>query len=302
MRAWIVWAVALPACAPKLAGVRGDGTGIAAEIRHARRAPYTLATADGEPLAQATPRGGIVTFELPADGPSHECLMIVDPHQRALSLGSRSAFYAPAWAEASDAQWRADKAAGAVEQFEFVRRKAVSIAADSESKLAASPAYRGGQCVTPPVGQVPTMPALACAPSSSDDYGTAMCLALAGGPEACSWAADEIGRAVDVEVANFLSSPACGALVAQLMGQRYEFEDFLGDVALGLGEDVAQSLLAEDDPWSNLAGLFVGAAVVGAQIEQFNECQAAAAERCTWRADRRSSSWRSAATRRSGCG
>ena len=37
MRAWIVWAVALPACAPKLAGVRGDGTGIAGEIRHARR-------------------------------------------------------------------------------------------------------------------------------------------------------------------------------------------------------------------------------------------------------------------------
>lgn len=281
----------LGACAPKMVSVQGSASQVYAEVKHAKRHSFTLQTTEGDKVDRARARNGRVVFDLEPDGPSRACLTVVDRKGKRLALRrSQSTFQNPAWAELAAAQWKATKAAGLIEQCQLVQRQASQAAEQAGRKLRRSPAYRNATCVTPRRGALPAKPQLACSPYEAEHFGTAMCLAATGGPEACGAAAKQLGRAVDVEVMSFLSSPACGMLVAEMLGQEYQLEHLLGDVALGLGEDAAVGLMREDDLLSNLAGLFIGGMVVATKLERFNSCKQSASQRCTavyddWRND-----------------
>jgi len=280
-------------CAQNIAHPTGDATRVVAQLGSRDSKPYTLQTSSGQKLGTVVARGQELVFTLPLEEVGSACLQVVDAKGEAVPItdSARSTFENGTWLEYLEV--RRDLQTVQLEESKWavildrVRRRQE----ESEARLKTNVAYREGQCVKPAMGRLPERPPAACAADEAKEIGSALCLASSGLSGACSLAADAFGSSIDVDIANFLTNPACGKLVAEYLGEQYTAEDFFSDLGIGLGTDWAESLLRSDSALDNILGVLAYVVIGAVEVERFNSCVERASAICRgkyrdWEAER----------------
>lgn len=280
-------------CAQNIANPTGDATRVVAQLGSRDSKPYTLQTSSGQKLDTVVSRGQELVFTLPLEEVGSACLQVVDAEGEAVPIAdsARSSFENRTWLEYLEV--RRDLQAVELGEskrlviLDRVRRRQE----ESEARLKSNVAYKDGQCVKPAMGRLPERPSTACAADEAKEVASALCLASSGLSGACSLAANAFGSSIDVDIANFLTTPACGKLVADYLGEAYTAENFFGDLALGIGTDWAEEMLRSDSLLANFIGVLGLVAIGAVEVERFNSCVARASDIChgkyrTWEAER----------------
>ena len=275
-------AATLTGCGHTLSTPIGDAERVVLELNRNSKKYYTLRTTSGERLATTTPDRRVLSFDLPQEKTGSACLVISDEKGEHVSFGEgdRISFFNPRWVEYLDVKERLSHADLGTRKRETAEKAVKARRLLAEENLKGNRAFKRDSCVKPTTGRLPPRPSAACESEQVKEKATALCLASAGGPEACSLAANALGSSLDIDIANFLVSPACGKLVADALGEKYTPEQLLGDVALGLGWDIAEDLLESDSILANLVGVIVGGSVIKVRLDRFNSCVSRAAYLC----------------------
>lgn len=266
-------------CAPMISGIRGSYNSVEVELASkSASGQFFLVSSDNKVLDTAFAKDGKIVFKLPqAQYPSQRGeLHIVDHQNKPVLIGGaqQSQFSNEVW---SSYVARFSEKASVLEKISKTKRDI----SNAQESLSRSKDWlhsngdvfdkRSGICKQPYYGPPPTA---ACNFSEREQKATAMCAAVMGGCEAAQHYVKQSS------MQQFLSSQACGVLVAELTEERYEFEDVLSTFAVDLAANAASEMLKSDSVLTNVLGVAVGVGVIAKKIDEFNQCVSKAGQKC----------------------
>ncbi|WP_461304895.1 PDZ domain-containing protein [Aureisphaera sp.] len=271
-------------CSTSLWGVKGSHDTVTVNIKKSSKEKFTLRTKDGLLVDSAIPTAaGVLTFKLPTDvAPQTRLFKVEDPKGKPVAFKSTgiTTFRNPTWEQYLSSRENYITSSKLVKKYEFLNEEMFGYMQRARRSLRSNDAYGSGTCTRPRRGSLPRLPSTACTRSEAHKVGTAVCLASTGSAEACSMVASQIGSSLDFNVRSFISSPACGYMVSKYLNQPYTLENFLGDVALGFGEDLAKKGIQSGNLFDILAGLIIGGVVLDQKVKRFNSCVSTVSQQC----------------------
>jgi hypothetical protein len=143
-----------------------------------------------------------------------------------------------------------------------------------DGSLGGNRAYSGGACRLPPMRALPEEPFAPCrGRSECTKEGAAICYVQLFGSEGCGMAFRGYG------IPNTISSPACGAAVAELAKEKYGLGAVVMDVLQGLAEDQASSLWNSDSTDDQAKGALLYGLTWAVKLTRAQSCTSSFVER-----------------------
>ena len=200
-----------------------------------------------------------------------EAVLAKDPATLTASKIESTCGDVESWAKARDHAVAVIRAQGALTEAERAARRAYDThvaapvatlaraertLADERSALRSSPAWRGGRCVLPATGAVPTRPWAACEPTQAKEWAAGICFATHLGAELTPSAVESAvesgaGRSLTAGESTFLElavTPVAGAAAARARGQSYAWDDAAEDLLWTVADQLATAAV-ESDHW-----------------------------------------------------
>ena len=140
--------------------------------------------------------------------------------------------------------------------------------ASAKERLAKNRAFVDERCIRPEQRPIPDRPATRCASRQEcEQDGAAICFTQYLGEHGCRRASSEF------EVPGLLSSPSCAAAAAKIAGDKYDLDEAVLDVIMGMIDDVGENLRQSDSLGDNILGFFIGLGSEAAQLSQAYSCK-----------------------------
>lgn len=273
-------------CTPRIASLKGSEKNVTATLNKPvkKRKSYSLHSTTKGKLSTTSTTRTRVSFELPREPGDLGCLYIKDQEGRLTSFNGIDSSFGFKHAYRDKKQKLSSEIAGLqleINKLERSIRLRSQRTAQQQTQLSLSYAYRSGTCRVPTAASIRTPPKLACAPNEVTEKSTGLCVMTWGGPELCDQIIDELGRKLDTRTYNFLNGPACTIVVSKLIDQGITGDDLLLAFGLGISDDISESLMKEENVFSQLLGLFIKGATVTYKFQKFNECTRESRIRCS---------------------
>lgn len=108
-----------------------------------------------------------------------------------------------------------------------------------------------------------------------------ICLTGLGGSELCEKLASDIWKKEhNNELYSFMLSPACGAIVAEMLEDKYTLDDAIENSIIGAVDDMANSGLNSDNLFGWLIGSSLKVSAWALKLQQFENCRPKAKQKC----------------------
>jgi len=267
----VPFCISFSGCATRVLQIQETYHEVRVTLDSSNKELYYLYNQQGKIVSYAKSKSGKIIFELPEIQTQKTCLYIADKKKKKLevknsSAGSFEVKLAPFHYELKKTLKKAKNNINkANKKLEDIKNSLKY----TQRKLSRNRAKKGNSCILPATRSIPSRPDIPCG-SRDECYkdATQICFAIAFGSEGCSMALSEEG------VPGVIANPSCGAIAAKLAEEKYSFDDVIIDAVRGSVDDLADSMMKEEEDWfTKMFGVVLKAANYASKYESAVACR-----------------------------